>query len=142
MFIYSYGTCAVGTLLGQTVYVHVHISREDVTVTSSTGLPPTHYPLPITPHSFAPCSCALEVLGAVYESHGRMVGTLLHETVTVLIKALKTVDLRSDIFAMLRRLVIGLGPSSSSAHKDLYKALRNGLGDKNMAVRSAAAKVT
>ena len=105
-------------------------------------LPPTHYPLPITPHSFAPCSCALEVLGAVYESHGRMVGTLLHETVTVLIKALKTVDLRSDIFAMLRRLVIGLGPSSSSAHKDLYKALRNGLGDKNMAVRSAAAKVT
>ncbi len=78
----------------------------------------------------------------MYESHGRMVGTLLHETVTVLVKALKTVDLRPDIFTMLRRLVMGLGPSSSSAHKDIYKALRNGLGDKNMAVRSAAAKVT
>ena len=36
---------------------------------------------------------------------------------------------------------MGLGPSSMSSHKDIYKCVRSGLGDKVMGVRSAAAKV-
>lgn len=70
-----------------------------------------------------------------------MAGTLLHDTVSALTKALKTTDLRPDILTVLRRLVTGLGPSSSSAHKDIYKAARSGLVDKSMTVRNAAAKV-
>lgn len=85
--------------------------------------------------------CALECLGAVYESHGRMVGTLLQETVQVLSKAMKSSDLRPDILSVFKRLLVGLGPSSTSAHKDVYKCVRSGLGDKNLAVRSVAAKV-
>ena len=71
-----------------------------------------------------------------------MVGTLFPETVQVLSKAMKSGDLRPDILSVFRRLVAGLGPSSSSAHKDIYKCVRSGLGDKNLAVRSAAAKVS
>ena len=48
---------------------------------------------------------------------------------------------RSEILGCFRRVLDGLGPSSTSAHKDMYKCIRNGLTDKSMAVRSAAAKV-
>ncbi len=70
-----------------------------------------------------------------------MAGTLFPETVQVLSKSMKSSDLRPDIFSVLRQLVAGLGPSSSSAHKDIYKCIRSGLVDKNLAARSAAAKV-
>lgn len=70
-----------------------------------------------------------------------MAGTLFHETVQVLVKAMKPQDYRLEILHTLRQLVIGLGPSSSSAHKDIYKCIKNGLNDRSMAVRSAAAKV-
>ena len=36
----------------------------------------------------------------------------------------------------------GLENSSSAVHKDMYKAIRQGLSDKHSAVRVAAAKVT
>jgi len=52
-----------------------------------------------------------------------------------------SLQLRSEILNALRRLLVGLGPSSASAHKDIYKCVRNGLGDKSMSVRSAAARV-
>ena len=48
---------------------------------------------------------------------------------------------RSEILRCFCRLLDGLGPSSTSAHKDIYKCVRNGLTDKSLAVRSAAAKV-
>ena len=70
-----------------------------------------------------------------------MAGTLFHETVQVLVKAMKPQDYRLEILHTLRQLLIGLGPSSSSAHKDIYKCIKNGLSDRSMAVRSAAAKV-
>ena len=71
-----------------------------------------------------------------------MAGTLFHETVQVLVKAMKPQDYRLEILNTLRRLLIGLGPSSTSAHKDIYKFIKNGLGDRSMAVRSASAKVS
>ena len=71
-----------------------------------------------------------------------MVGTLFPETVQVLSKAMKSGELRPDILTVFKRLVMGLGPSSSSAHKDIYKCVRSGLVDKNQAVRSASAKVS
>ena len=70
-----------------------------------------------------------------------MAGTLFPETVQVLVKAMKSQDYRLEILHTLRQLLIGLGPSSSSAHKDIYKCIKNGLSDRSMAVRSAAAKV-
>lgn len=54
---------------------------------------------------------------------------------------LLSLQLRSEILDTFRRLLIGLGPSSASAHKDIYKCVRSGLGDKSMSVRSAAARV-
>ena len=71
-----------------------------------------------------------------------MAGTLFPETVQVLVKAMKPQDYRLKILNTLHCLLIGLGPSSSSAHKDIYKSVKNGLGDRSMAVRSAAAKVS
>ena len=48
---------------------------------------------------------------------------------------------RCEILNCFRRLLEGLGPSSTSAHKDVYKCVRTGLTDKSLAVRSTAAKV-
>ena len=48
---------------------------------------------------------------------------------------------RSEILNCFRRVLNGLGLSSASAHKDMYKCVRSGLTDKSLAVRSAAAKV-
>ena len=70
-----------------------------------------------------------------------MVGSAFPETVSVLVKLWKVQDYRSDIMEVLLRLLKGLGPSSSSAHKDIYKCVKSGLGDKSMSVRSASAKV-
>ncbi len=85
--------------------------------------------------------CALECLGSIYEYQGRMAGSAFPETVQVLLKLWKVQEYRSDIMEVLTRLLKGLGPSSSSAHKDIYKCVKSGLGDKSMAVRSASAKV-
>jgi hypothetical protein len=63
------------------------------------------------------------------------------ETVQVLVKAMRIQEYRSEILGCFGRLLDGLGPSSTSAHKDIYKCVRNGLTDKSLAVRSAAAKV-
>ena len=70
-----------------------------------------------------------------------MAGSAFPETVQVLLKLWKMQEYRSDIMEVLTRLLKGLGPSSSSAHKDIHKCVKSGLGDKSMAVRSASAKV-
>ena len=48
---------------------------------------------------------------------------------------------RGEVLDCLRRVVAGLGSSSSTTHRDIYKAVRNGLTDKAPHVRSSAAKV-
>lgn len=85
--------------------------------------------------------CALECLGCIYERQGRMAGSSFPETVQVLVKLWKAQEYRSGIMDVLTQLLKGLGPSSTSAHKDVYKCIKSGLGDKTMAVRSGAAKV-
>ena len=70
-----------------------------------------------------------------------MAGSSFPDTVQVLVKLWKVQEYRADIADVLTRLLKGLGPSSSSAHKDVYKCVKSGLGDKNMAVRSTSAKV-
>lgn len=49
---------------------------------------------------------------------------------------------RCEVFDCLRRLINGLGSSSSSIHRDVYKAIKSGLTDKGMSVRAASAKVS
>ena len=70
-----------------------------------------------------------------------MVGSAFPETVQALVKLWKTQEYRTEIMRVLTRLLKGLGPSSSSAHKDIYKCVKSGLGDKSVSVRSASAKV-
>jgi hypothetical protein len=70
-----------------------------------------------------------------------MAGSAFPETVQVLVKLWKSQEFRSDIMDVFTRLLTGLGPSSTSAHKDIYKCIKSGLGDKSLAVRSASAKV-
>lgn len=41
----------------------------------------------------------------------------------------------------LEKVVAGLGSAGSSCHKDIYKAARQAMTDRSMAVRCAAAKV-
>ena len=48
---------------------------------------------------------------------------------------------RGEVLDCLRKVVAGLGSSSSTVHRDIYKAVRNGLTDKAPHVRSSAAKV-
>lgn len=42
----------------------------------------------------------------------------------------------------LEKLVSGLGSAGSNTHKDIYKACRQAMTDRSMAVRQAAAKVS
>ena len=70
-----------------------------------------------------------------------MAGTSFPDTVQVLIKLWKVQEYRTKILKVLTDLMEGLGHSSSSAHRDIYKCVKSGLGDKVLAVRSAAAEV-
>lgn len=86
--------------------------------------------------------CALECLGSIYRDQGRIAGSSFPDTVQVLVKLWKGQDYRAKILGVLTRLLEGLGPSSSSAHKDIYKCVKSGFGDKVLAVRSASAEVS
>ena len=48
---------------------------------------------------------------------------------------------RFEIMQTLEKLVSGLGSAGSNTHKDIYKACRQAMTDRSMAVRQAAAKV-
>ena len=100
---------------------------------------------PLSPSLFpSPLSltrCALECLGSIYKDQGRIAGSSFPDTVQVLVKLWKMQDYRANILGVLTRLLEGLGPSSSSAHKDIYKCVKSGFGDKVLAVRSASAEV-
>ncbi|XP_038071477.1 HEAT repeat-containing protein 5B-like [Patiria miniata] len=93
--------------------------------------------------SFLPSRlAAVAVLGAMYEKLGRMMGSSFPETIQGLVKALKNAEStgRCEIMLCLQRIVKGLGSAAQSYHRDIYKAVRNALQDRSMAVRCAAAK--
>eukprot|EP00118_Oscarella_pearsei_P004846 m.21368 g.21368 ORF g.21368 m.21368 type:complete len:1962 (+) comp28164_c0_seq1:139-6024(+) len=85
---------------------------------------------------------AIECLGYLFESVGRMAGSSFLETCQTLVKVCKMVESEGkvEVLLALQRLMSSLGPSVSSVHKDIYKLTRNLLVDKSLAVRSAAAK--
>ncbi|XP_052827932.1 HEAT repeat-containing protein 5B [Octopus bimaculoides] len=85
---------------------------------------------------------AVACIGAMYEKLGRMVGRSYEDTIQILIKSLRNAESqgRCEIMLTLEKVVAGLGSAGSSCHKDIYKAARQAMTDRSMAVRCAAAK--
>lgn len=78
----------------------------------------------------------------MYERLGRMMGRSYEDTVQILIRSLKSAEsqMRVEIMITLEKVCAGMGTAISNVHKDIYKATRNCLTDRVMAVRVAAAK--
>ena len=86
--------------------------------------------------------CALNVIGALYEKIGRMVGTSYEETVQVLLKYMKSADsqVRIEIINTFEKILFGLGTAGQSIHKDIYKQLKELMLDRVLAVRCASVR--
>ncbi|XP_035024699.2 HEAT repeat-containing protein 5A isoform X1 [Hippoglossus stenolepis] len=85
---------------------------------------------------------AVACLGALYEQLGRMLLGSFKETLTNLLKAMKSAESqgRYEIMLCVEKLLRGLGVSAVPCHRDIYKAARTCLTDRSMAVRCAATK--
>eukprot|EP00058_Branchiostoma_floridae_P024642 XP_002610132.1 hypothetical protein BRAFLDRAFT_121581 [Branchiostoma floridae] len=85
---------------------------------------------------------AVEILGAIHEKMGRMVGSSFIDTVQTLLKAMKNAESqgRCEIMLALEKILMGLGSAAASQHKDIYKVARGCLVDRSLVVRVAAAK--
>lgn len=85
---------------------------------------------------------AVACLGALFEQLGRMLVGCFKDTLTNLLKAMKSAESqgRYEIMLSLEEILRGLGVSAVSCHRDVYKAARGCLTDRSMAVRCAAAK--
>ncbi|XP_059208691.1 LOW QUALITY PROTEIN: HEAT repeat-containing protein 5A [Centropristis striata] len=85
---------------------------------------------------------AIACLGALFDQLGRMLAGCFKDTLTNLLKAMKSAESqgRYEIMLCLERMLRGLGVSAVSGHRDVYKAARTCLTDRSMAVRCAAAK--
>ncbi|VDN35769.1 unnamed protein product [Gongylonema pulchrum] len=92
---------------------------------------PTHLPVKLA---------ALQCLGAMYETLGRLVGRSYEESFHLMIKWLKNAESqgRAELLHTFAKLVKGLGFGASSIHKDLYKIVKGHMSDRVMAVRIAA----
>lgn len=78
----------------------------------------------------------------MYEKLGRLMGRSYEETVNHLLKSLKNAEsqLRYEIYVTLRKIVLMMSTAASNLHKDIHKAIKNGLKDQVMAVRASAAR--
>lgn len=85
---------------------------------------------------------AVAVLGKMYQMLGRLTGNSYTDTIQSLIKALKNAEStgRCEIMLCLQKILLGLGSVTQPQHRDIYKAARNALQDRTMAVRVSAAK--
>ncbi|XP_078133588.1 HEAT repeat-containing protein 5A isoform X2 [Sander vitreus] len=85
---------------------------------------------------------AMACLGALFEQLGRMLVGSFKDTLTNLLKAMKSAESqgRYEIMLSLEKILRGLGASAVPCHRDVYKAARACLTDRSMAVRCAAAK--
>ncbi|XP_044127665.1 HEAT repeat-containing protein 5A [Bufo gargarizans] len=90
------------------------------------------------PNKLAAVAC----LGALYHKLGRLLGSTFSDTVTNLLKILRSAESqgRTEIMLSFERIVAGLGTSLSSCHRDIYKAARSCLMDRSMSVRCATAQ--
>lgn len=78
----------------------------------------------------------------MYEKLGRMMGRSYEETVHILVKSLRSAEsqTRIEIMKTLEKVCSGMGSAISNVHKDIFKATKYCLTDRNMSVRVAAAK--
>ncbi|KAL7380923.1 hypothetical protein ABVT39_026023 [Epinephelus coioides] len=85
---------------------------------------------------------AIACLGALFEQLGRMLIGSFKDTLSNLLKAMKSAESqgRFEIMLSLEKILRGLGVSAVPCHRDVYKAARTCLTDRSMAVRCAAAK--
>ncbi|XP_054715706.1 HEAT repeat-containing protein 5B-like [Uloborus diversus] len=85
---------------------------------------------------------AISCLGTMYQQLGRMTGRSYEETVSILLKSLKSAEsqTRCEIMVTMEKIVSGLGNAAVSVHKDIFKALKHCLTDRVMTVRCSAAK--
>lgn len=93
--------------------------------------------------SFLPTRlAAICCVGTMYEKLGRMMGRSYEETVQILVKSLRNAEsqTRIEIMLTLEKVCAGMGSAACNIHKDVYKAARPCLIDRNMAVRCAASK--
>ncbi|GLH08860.1 HEAT repeat-containing protein 5B [Gryllus bimaculatus] len=93
--------------------------------------------------SFLPTRlAAICCIGCMYEKLGRMMGRSYEETVQILIKSLRSAEsqTRLEIMLTLGKVCLGMSSAITNVHKEIYKAARQCLTDRVMAVRCAAAK--
>lgn len=85
---------------------------------------------------------AICCVGNIYETLGRMVGTLFDFGLQSLTKLLYKTEIQAkcEILLCMRKMLFGLKDAASSGYKDIYKACKTFLVDKAMPVRWAAAK--
>ncbi|KAM9355893.1 HEAT repeat-containing protein 5A isoform 2-T2 [Pholidichthys leucotaenia] len=95
-----------------------------------------------SPSSLPARLAAITCLGALYEQLGRMLVGFLKDTLSNLLKAMKSAESqgRYEIMLSVERILRGLGDGAVPFHRDIYKAARVCLTDRSMAVRCAAAK--
>ncbi|XP_075700503.1 HEAT repeat-containing protein 5A isoform X2 [Rhinoderma darwinii] len=95
-----------------------------------------------SPSSLPNKLAAVACLGSLYQKLGRLLGSTCSDTVTNLLKVLRSAESqgRTEIMLSLDRIVAGLGSSASSCHRDIYKAARSCLTDRSMSVRFATAQ--
>lgn len=77
----------------------------------------------------------------MYEKLGRLMGRSYEETVQILVKSQKNAESQSriEILKTLKKVSLGLGSAISNVHKDIFKANKYCLTDRNMTVRIEAA---
>ncbi|CAG9112634.1 unnamed protein product [Plutella xylostella] len=85
---------------------------------------------------------AICCLGSMYEKLGRMMGRSYEETVSTLVKSLKSAEsqTRLEIMNTLEKICVGMGTAAPIALREVSRAARNALlSDRAFAVRAAAA---
>ncbi|XP_014275349.1 HEAT repeat-containing protein 5B isoform X4 [Halyomorpha halys] len=93
--------------------------------------------------SFLPTKlAAICCVGFMYEKLGRMMGRSYEETVSILVKSLRSAEsqMRIEIMTTLEKVCCGMGSAIVNMHKEIFKAAKHCLTDRVMAVRCAAAK--
>lgn len=101
----------------------------------------TPTPASLLPSSLPARLAAIVTLGHMYETLGRMTGRSYEETVGLLVKGLKNAEsqTRMETMRALGKVCTGLGSAASNVHRDIFKAVKGALADRNMPVRAAAA---
>nr|XP_037868102.1 HEAT repeat-containing protein 5B isoform X1 [Bombyx mori]XP_037868103.1 HEAT repeat-containing protein 5B isoform X1 [Bombyx mori] len=85
---------------------------------------------------------AICCLGSMYEKLGRMMGRSHEETVTTLVRSLKSAEsqTRLEIMNTLEKICVGIGSAAPAAVREVSRAARTALmSDRSAAVRAAAA---